>query len=474
MRTTAQKKRARRSKLWIPILLILLAAGGGAGYYYWNQMQTATVQAAGSTYNTTRVRTGSITLSASGAGTLSAGQESELRFSSAGILAQVNVQVGDVVEQGQVLAELNDIDELLAVVKSAELELFSAQTAVETLQKNAASSLASAQISLADAEKAVTTAQSKLVQEGWARCDSKTTDAYYAQYVRAQLYLESLGDGGGNQDYYLSEIVPAKNNLAKAQVSYEFCAGYTSLEIESSQASLTLAQAQQQATQEAVQTLVNNNGIDPLELAKADNKVENAKLALKQAQEKLDGAVMKAPFGGTILSVAGEAGDAVGTGAFITIADLAHPRVTFSIDETDFSRVKAGQQATVTFDAVPDRTFTGMVIRVNPFLETVSGYQVITGLIELDKEDAAEPAILPKGLNGSVVLIEASAQDVLLVPLQAVRDLGDGSYGVFVVAEDGKPRLKIIEVGLMDITSVEVKSGLKQGDVVTTGTVETN
>lgn len=473
MKTNAQKKRRSTKKIWIPILCLLLLVGSGAGYYYWAQQSTSPVQAQTSSFNTTQVRQGSITISAAGSGTLLEGKNQELSFSTSGTVAMLNVQAGDLVTQGQVLAELSEIDELQASVNSTQKELISAQKALDTLQESATANLANAEIAVASAEKAVVDAKSSLVQEGWARCDQDTTNAYYDQYLRALKSLEDLGDGGGNKDYYLTAIVPAKNKVQSARSAYEYCAGYTQYEISHSRASLALAEAQLNSTKKTLETLIENNGIDPIELATAQNKVENASLALKQAQKKLEGATLKAPFDGTILSISGNVGDNVGTSTFITIADLAHPQVKFSVDETDLNKVVLGEQAKVTFDAIPDMVFTGSVIWINPSLVSSNGYQVVEGLIELDMSQVQTPVTFLKGLNGSVELIQASAENVLLVPIQALHDLGDGTYGVFALSEDGQPRLKIVEVGLMDLTSAEIKSGLKRGDLVTTGAVET-
>jgi multidrug efflux pump subunit AcrA (membrane-fusion protein) len=113
------------------------------------------------------------------------------------------------------------------------------------------------------------------------------------------------------------------------------------------------------------------------------------------------------------------------------------------------------------------------VIQINPTLQTLNGYQVVQGLIQLDLSQETNPPTFQKGLAASVQVIKAKADNVLLVPLQAVRDLGDGSYGVFVVGADGQPTLKIVKVGLQDLTSAEITLGLSAGQTVTTGISET-
>ncbi len=473
MNTSRQKttlRRPLRKRVWIPVTAGVLTLAVVAVYFLWPKPSTVAAQE--ETYNTALVRTGSISLSTSGSGTLTAAQEKELAFSVSGTVAGVNVQVGDNVGAGDELARLADTSELEANLSSAKLDLATAQQELATLKQNASANLASARLGLADAREALDEAKSAVVQEGWVRCDQDTIDAYYYKYTRARDALEALGDGGGSQDYYLTTIVPARNVAASAYAAYLYCTGYTEYEIASSNAELALAEAELASAGAALQALEANNGLDPVELATAENKVDNAEYALEQAQEKLDGAVLIAPFDGTILSVAGEAGDEAGTGAFIIIADLAHPQVEFSVDETDFSAVFAGEQATVVFDSYPDLVFSGTVLRVNPALETIDGYSVVSGVIQLELDETTDSVTLAKGLNGTVTLVQATAQNVLLVPVQAVRDLGDGTYSVFVLDESGKPKLRVVEVGLMDLASAEIKSGLSAGDVVTSGLLD--
>lgn len=466
-------KRSKSKRVWISIVIVLLVAVGAAGYFYWSQQSTTTAEAAEETYNTSQVRQGSIMISVNGSGTLTAGQERDLAFSASGTVAELNVEVGDVVEKDQVLAVLDNLTDLQAEVNTAQRDVISAQLDLDTLKGNAAANLANAQLDLIDAKEAVADAQAGVVQKGWARCDQETTDAYYYQYMHALDQLEALGDGGGHEDYYLTTILPAKNVVARARASYEYCAGFTDNEIASSTATLSLAQANLKVAEDKLSSLTENQGIDPIELATAENKVANAQLAVDQAKKKLEGATLKAPFDGTILAVEGSLGDEVGTGTFITIADLAHPLVEFSVDETDMDKVYVGEPATITFDAVPDRTFNGSVIRINPSLQSSMGYSLLTGIIELDISQETDLPVLPKGLNASVELIQASAENVLLVPVQALRDLGDGTYAVFVVGADGQPKLRVVEVGIQDAASAEIKSGVALGDTITTGTVET-
>ena len=76
---------------------------------------------------------------------------------------------------------------------------------------------------------------------------------------------------------------------------------------------------------------------------------------------------------------------------------------------------------------------------------------------------------MPLGVNASVTIIAHEVKDALLVPANAVRSLGNGQSGVFVVESDGSLTFKTVEVGLVDSSRAEIISGLELNDTVSTG-----
>jgi multidrug efflux pump subunit AcrA (membrane-fusion protein) len=128
-----------------------------------------------------------------------------------------------------------------------------------------------------------------------------------------------------------------------------------------------------------------------------------------------------------------------------------------------------GKDAEITFDALPDAKFTGKVTEVDPGLYTSGNTSVIRALIQLDVPKAGFN--LPLGSAASVDVIGGRADNALLVPIEALHPAGD-KFTVFVM-ENGKPVLHVVEVGIQDQVSAEIKSGLQAGDVVTTGIAET-
>ena len=75
-------------------------------------------------------------------------------------------------------------------------------------------------------------------------------------------------------------------------------------------------------------------------------------------------------------------------------------------------------------------------------------------------------------MNAAVDIVGGRAENAILIPVEALRELGPGEFAVFVL-QDGEPRLRPVEVGIMDFTFAEIISGLEAGETVTTGIVET-
>lgn len=211
---------------------------------------------------------------------------------------------------------------------------------------------------------------------------------------------------------------------------------------------------------------------DADEIAIAEAKLASAEAQLAVSLEKLEAITLFAPIDGTVMEVLANEGETVGTSTLITLADLDQPMLEIYLDETDLDKVGVGFEVEVIFDALPDKLFIGHVTYVEPFLSTVSNVQVVRAIVELDPASFAKPQTLPVGLNAEVEVIGGKGEDVLLVPVEALREIDLDEYAVFVM-EDGEPKLRMVTVGLMDFTYAEIISGLEEGDIVTTGIVET-
>ena len=127
------------------------------------------------------------------------------------------------------------------------------------------------------------------------------------------------------------------------------------------------------------------------EIAILEAQVAQAEAALAQAESALAKTTLVAPFEGTVGLVYLQEGEVTAPGTpVLVLGDLSTLRVeTTDLDEMDVARVAVGQQATVTFDALPERVFAGHVIRVSPMAEPGAGGVHYTVVIVLDETDPA-------------------------------------------------------------------------------------
>jgi HlyD family secretion protein len=457
----------KKARFWLPVLGILLVAGSLSWYFLLggkNLFQKETVTTDGG-YHTTSLTRGSLVISASGSGTLISGKTVDLSFTASGTVSELNVKLGDKVTAGQMLATLGNSDSLQASLAAAQLANLEAQKTLTDLQTNSSLALAQAYQDYITAQGNYEDARDSDRRTAYARCSQEVNTKYAAALDNAKNRLDELGMHSYGTDAWIN----AKNNYDTALANYTYCKAYTPEEITIADAALKLALNTMDQAEKKYNTLNANNGIDPDELALAQATLKDSESKLAKAQEDMEGITLKAPMAGTVVYLAAGKGEIVDTSLFITIADLSQPYIDISVDETDLAMLTPGGTVEVVFDAIPDSTFTGKIVQIDPQLVSQGQYSVAQATVQLDESAGQVLENFPLGLSASVDVIYKQAEDALLLPLQAVREIGDKEYAVFVLESDGILRLHTVQVGLMDDTRAEILSGLNQGDVVSTG-----
>jgi HlyD family secretion protein len=205
--------------------------------------------------------------------------------------------------------------------------------------------------------------------------------------------------------------------------------------------------------------------------ASSVTSIIEAKAAYDTAKAKLDATELIAPISGTITSIDLTAGNKAGTSSVLTISDLNQPYlIDASLDETDWDKAKVGFKANVTFDLLPNDSYSGKIIQVYPKLDNSSGTSMVHILVQLDETVKKD---LPLGSTASVDVTGGEALGALLVPISALKEVEPGKYAVYIM-KNGSRVEQSIEIGLQDILYAEVKSGLTKGDVVLTDATTVN
>ena len=477
--SSAQEKPRTKSSLfsrspkwvrWVSLVVVIALIGGGA-FAYIKAQQTKAAESTASTLQTATARTGNLVLEASGSGYLVASTETDVAFEIDGKVAEVDVKLGDKVTKGQLLAKLDD--------SNLQDKLDTATLALKELTSPEA--IANAELAITTAEANVITAQTAVNnQQYWQ--NTSLTQNYYASYVIAKDNLDKAQKAYDNAKVgeYINNANEANayQSLYSAQQAYETAKYYYSLysqaptqrQVDAATATLDLDNAEVTNAKNYYAALT--GGTVPTDATGANLKaLRQAQLDVKTAQTNLDSATLYASMAGTVMTLTVTDGEAISSNTTImTIDDLNQATIQFYLDPSDWTNAKVGYEASVSFDALTGQTFTGKVTEIMPGLVTVSGSSMVEGEAVLDK--SVDEVGLPIGVSASIDVISGQAANAVLVPVEALHKLSDGSYTVFVM-DNGKPVLRDVKVGLQDDTYAEIKSGLKAGEVVTTGVVET-
>jgi len=150
-----------------------------------------------------------------------------------------------------------------------------------------------------------------------------------------------------------------------------------------------------------------------------------------------------------------------------TIATEGLPIATLNVSELDVSLIKPGQKATITLDAITDKTFTGNVVSVDRVGSTTNNVTTYPVIIQFD---TASDQVLPNMAASANIIVETKS-NALTVPSAAVSYEGDSTY--VTLLQDNQQIIQPVEVGISSDTQTEIVSGLSEGDIIVTGTTST-
>ncbi|MEV0622800.1 biotin/lipoyl-binding protein [Nonomuraea sp. NPDC050404] len=210
-----------------------------------------------------------------------------------------------------------------------------------------------------------------------------------------------------------------------------------------------------------------------------------ARNAYREARRTVAATVLKAPFKGTITAVNGSVGGqgttstggagstgssssagsssstgSSGSSGFVELADTTKLRLVGTFTESDVGKLKQGQKAAITFDALPGVSATGEVTQIEPVAATsdnVVRYPVTVTFTKV-------PSQVRLGQTAAVQVVVGQADDVVTVPSTAISTSGGGT--TVTVLTDGRQSRTPVEVGVRGATLTEIKSGVSEGDQI--------
>jgi macrolide-specific efflux system membrane fusion protein len=349
------------------------------------------------------------TVAATGKVNAMVGAEVRVGSRVSGRVQRLYANIGDIVRNGQVLAELeNDDQKALLEQRRAELRIAEAKL-------SSAESLRPGEIQKAEAALKDTQATSELANIEFER-QKKLFD-------KALVSREILDTARKEKEVSEARVASAAREVELAKQRFT----------------------------------------EDLKSAKA--QIEQAGAALRVHEAQLTYYTIRAPISGIISSVSTQEGETVAAGlnspTFVTIIDLHKLQVDAFVDETDIGKIRVGQKATFTVDSFPDREFNATVQAIYPkavIMDNVVYYDVVH---RIDEPLTGE--LRPEMTTNVMVSLDAR-KNVLAVPLHAVsRDQGKS---VVFVLRGGQSMRQAVKVGWKDPEWIEIVDGLKEGDKV--------
>ena len=347
-----------------------------------------------------------------------------------GYLKQCYVEIGDVVRQGDVLAELDapellkDVERYRALLQQAESRVIQSQAKLATTRAERVAK--SAQIEQVAAEVSAATAQTSLRNKMLTR-------------------IRNLAEQNAVEQKLVDEHVHRWES-AKA------------LEKEAN-AAATVAKAELAALETRIQQAQAD-----LKAAEADVRVALAELARADVMQRFT--QIRAPFDGVITERNFD------RGAFIRPATAGEKQSLFRIARTDFMRVivqipnsdvpfvRPGQSAHVTVDGLTGKLFEAQVCRVGQYQDRRT--RTMRAEIDLPNPDG----ILVAGMYGSVTLTIPAMPDWLTIPESCLVEREQANQARVVVMQNGQQEHRFVTIGRTSDGRVEVLSNLSQEDLV--------
>jgi HlyD family secretion protein len=539
-------------KLLTGIILVLIIGGGYFGYQRLAKNKNA-VQ-----YATATVEKGTLIVSVSGSGQVSASDQVDIKPKVSGEIAAIYIDKDQEVKANQLLVELDSRDAERAVrdaeiaLNDAKGDLDKAKEDYEKIKKDSANSLSSDYEdsldilagTLKDLTPMISDLETMFKESSYG---SKESDIdYYISLVRSIynyrgepnqlsywtesaedkfLNLKSQFDGIRteywklhqnspydqiktvlNQTYDLSrlllDLTRQTSNLIekyKKILDEESLTPPISTTITNNQASqltkfdstLSTYTSSLQKIKDTIDGLEENT---PKQIRDAESAIQTAQNnvvkkedAPSDAKENLAEHFIRAPFDGVVAKVNVKKGDAVSSGTTLATLITKQKIAEITLNEVDVAKVKIGQKATLTFDALPEVSISGQVSEVDT-VGTVSQGVVSYGVkIAFDTQDER----IKPGMSVTADIITEAKQDVLVVPNGAVKSQGNSYYVELVEVDNNEfrqqllanvsgtilpkpPQIQAVEIGLSNDLSTEIISGLKEGDIVVTSTISSN
>ena len=405
------------------------------------------------------VTTGPISESIDVVGSLKAVPSITLTWESDGIVSPFDLEVGDRVEKDAVLLSL-EASSLSAEILQAQASLLEAEIELENL-KVSNTDLHTAAQTLADLEYALIDYENdrdywNYKGTSWDSIEQSRTD-YYAklqiQWEKERAY-DALLDLEPDDPERLEAYAEMSEAILEADKYLHYLSNKLGVYYDHAVETDFIEYDQALGDVEQARNEYNRYLDQSEEIAAAEANVQ-------ALQNTVDMGQIVAPFEGTVTDIDAVSGELIAAGeTAVRIDNLETLMVDIYVSEVDINKIKPGQRALLTFDALPDQEYAGVVESISSAGSSDSG--VVEFRVSVVVKDADE-AVRP-GFTTVVSIITSEIENALLVPSQAIQTQ-NGEAVVMLVNGDGKISAVAVELGVAsDIYTQVIGGELVNGD----------
>lgn len=494
----------RHKKAVIALALLVVAAAAAAFLLRGRFVRPVSLPAAGGSYvRTVTLQKGTLEDSISATGTVQSSDVSNVTTDLKYTVKTVNVQVGDSVEEGDVICTL-DTSELEESIQKLQESLADAKAEAQKQYEKAQASLTEAEENVKstyddmkeaederDSAKSAYETAAAAVKSYQAEVDAANADLLTKLNAR-QAALDAYTAAGGTVDENGDPVTSATSEAASTAADLSALADalvkangeYKSAEqtLKTAEANLQTAQSasnytalssaynQAQTAYEQAKTTY-ENAIKTSETAEEsrDTALENYNKAgesdeLEELQSQLEKCTLKAETSGKVTAVNATVGSAI-DGAAATIQDTDSLKISITIAEYDIDSVSEGMHAVITSDVI-DGEINGTLTQISP---TASGGGSSSSTFSAEVTVDDENSGLLIGTNAKVQIIQSTTEDVFTVPLDAIEEKEDGTSVIYVQSgeENGEPVFEEVQVVVgatndyyAEVSGVDLEEGM--------------
>ena len=494
----------RHKKAVIALALLVVAAAAAAFLLRGRFVRPVSLPAAGGSYvRTVTLQKGTLEDSISATGTVQSSDVSNVTTDLKYTVKTVNVQVGDSVEEGDVICTL-DTSELEESIQKLQESLADAKAEAQKQYEKAQASLTEAEENVKstyddmkeaederDSAKSAYETAAAAVKSYQAEVDAANADLLTKLNAR-QAALDAYTAAGGTVDENGDPVTSATSEAASTAADLSALADalvkangeYKSAEqtLKTAEANLQTAQSasnytalssaynQAQTAYEQAKTTY-ENAIKTSETAEEsrDTALENYNKAgesdeLEELQSQLEKCTLKAETSGKVTAVNATVGSAI-DGAAATIQDTDSLKISITIAEYDIDSVSEGMHAVITSDVI-DGEINGTLTQISP---TASGGGSSSSTFSAEVTVDDENSGLLIGTNAKVQIIQSTTEDVFTVPLDAIEEKENGTSVIYVQSgeENGEPVFEEVQVVVgatndyyAEVSGVDLEEGM--------------